>query len=178
MVFWCHHGTSKGTFDSACDSTKSFYRQQTPLKHKEVKTNQFSLPLGVEVTYGACFGSHYSYSLLDNTGAYYCHPERVGPASKNQTVMISMSGQNQDELCADITESARTYGTPGECACQTFGPGRAFCRMEVTNAKVDKQGKVAQLKAKIREWATCDQAKDPDCKPKPSRTVAIGGVRG
>lgn len=181
MVFWCHHGTARVTGDTACDPAKTYYRQQSALKpHGEpgsVKTNRYSLPIGADVTYGACFGSYGSFALLDNTGAYYCYPETVRTAGKDKTVMVQMAGQDQDKVCAALTDSASSFGRPGECACQTFGQRLAFCRMVVMDAKIDKPSLLARLKAMIRSSVTCEPGKDADCKPQPSRMVATG-VRG
>jgi len=177
MVFWCHHGDAKGTRDSACDRAKLFYTQQTLLKPLEVKSNRFSLPLSADVTFGACRGSYGSFSLLDNTSSYYCHPDRIGPAGKTETLVHTSQGHKPaEELCAEATAMAKEYGVASECACETF-QSFATCKVQSNGKGAKFPGFINGLKTFIRENLKCDPVADENCKPTPSRNIAIG-VRG
>ena len=71
---------------------------------------------------------------------------------------------------------AREYGDASECACETV-KSFATCKVQSTGKGAKFPGFISGLKQLIRESLKCDPITDENCKPKPSRYVAIG-VRG
>ena len=181
MVFWCHHGNSKGTRDAACNADKKFFRQQSLLVPGQVKSNRFSLPAGTELTYAACFGTWGSFTLLDGEGRYYCNPQRLPATGKDKKLLHTYRGDNVDEACAAATGAAQDYGVTSECVCESWGKG-SICRVESTGkGLVTDQTGLERLNAKIRkelrEATKCNPEKDKDCLPARNHRGGIG-IRG
>lgn len=178
IVFWCHHGDKKGTRDAACNPEKKFYRPSWPLKKDEVKTNRYQLPLNTEITYGACFGSWGSYTLLNGEGGYYCNPIRLPASGSERRVLHTFKGANIDEACVGALESARVYGRASECACETH-KSVSVCRVESTGKGMGDLTGAEKLRRKaieeLREASKCDPSTGVTCTPRPSANP--GGIR-
>ncbi|MEY3253121.1 MAG: hypothetical protein RL227_2094 [Pseudomonadota bacterium] len=181
VVFWCHNGTDKRSRNSACDPSKRLYRMNTPLAPDAVKVNRYMLPAGAQLTYGACFGSWYSFAVLDHTGRYLCLPQRNGGSGAEKKVVHTHKGPDVDSTCAAVTATAKTYGRVSECRCESHGTV-AVCRVESTGKGFDNSSLINDAKRKLRDLsqdpnlgdATCTQ---PPCAP-PGRRPGSSGVRG
>lgn len=169
MVFWCHHGDRKGTLDSACNAEKKFFRQQRPLKSEEIKSNRYSLPPNTEITYGACFGSYGSFTLLDGEGRYFCNPMRLPASGSERRLVHTHVGDSVDEACAEALSAARAYGRASECVCETRSRV-SVCRVESTGKGMGDPTGLQKLNARakeaLKEATKCDPAAEPDCRPR------------
>ena len=120
MLLW-HNSTGKEHCDSACDPSKGLYRMNTPLAPDAVKVNRYSLPAGAELTYGACFGSWYSFALLDHTGRYLCLPSAMVARGLRRRYLHTSKGPDVNSTCAEVTATAKSYGRISECRCESHG---------------------------------------------------------
>lgn len=68
VVFWCHDAQKRK--EGTCGEGNYYYRLNRTLKPGEVSINQYSLPLGANITHGACVGGYGAYKYTDNKGGY------------------------------------------------------------------------------------------------------------
>lgn len=75
-VMWCHSASQKsGTSSSQCNATTKFYQQSAWWEAGETRANQYSMPIGSTIWYGACSGGKYSQPSgkeVAPTGRYIC----------------------------------------------------------------------------------------------------------
>jgi hypothetical protein len=75
-VMWCHSPSkNKGTNGSQCNADSKFYQQGTWMDASETQANQYSMPIGSTIWYGACSGGKYSQPSgkeIAATGRYIC----------------------------------------------------------------------------------------------------------
>lgn len=171
IVFWCHADISVGSKSSACDPTKKLYKQNKLLKADEVTTSMFSLPKGAEIQYGACFGSYFSFELLDGEGNYLCKPERAKSDSRKSTLVHTVGRPLEEDACMAATASARPYGNPSECVCEQRGQMN-ICRVESDFKSGGSDSILASAKAELRKYAICKSENRSDCVA--SKYVSIG----
>lgn len=181
VVFWCHNSTGKVHRDSACDPSKGLYRMNTPLAPGAVKVNRSSLPAGAELTYGACFGSWYSFAPLDHTGRYLCLPERKGGSGAEKKVLHTSKGSDVDSTCAEVTATAKSYGRVSECRCERRGTV-AVCRVESTGKGFESSTWINDAKRQLRDQLQNTTPADTACTqspcPPPARWPGGSGIRG
>lgn len=79
-----------------------------------MKVNRYSLPTGSMLTFGACYGSHSSFAILDNAGHYLCFPQRVGGTGSQQKWLHTHKGEDIDTACAEAKAAAQAYGSTSE----------------------------------------------------------------
>jgi hypothetical protein len=171
IVFWCHTDAAPRSKSSACDSTKKLYKQNKLLKADEVATNNITLPKGAEVKYGACFGSYFSFELLDGEGNYICKPERVKSESQKARLAHTVGRPTEEDACKAATESARTSGNPSECVCEQRGQMN-ICRVE-SDFKSGVTNSILELaKTQLREFTRCKSENRNDCVG--PKSVSIG----
>ena len=171
IVFWCHDSSAAPSLSSACDPSKKFYRQNDVLKGEKIKRNHYSLPLGANITFGACYGSWGDYVLLDGEGHYACLPQRQAGSGAEKRLLHTRSGADADSTCAGLVQQAQTYGRVGECSCETRG-GVSLCRVESAGKGRDDATVIQELKNILK-----DQLRDGSSKGLPNRSVSTG-VRG
>lgn len=180
VVFWCHNSTGKAHRDSACDPSKSLYRMNTPLAPGAVKVNRYTLPAGSQLTYGACFGSWFSFALLDHTGRYLCLPQRNGGSGAEKRVLHTHKGPDVDSTCAAVTTTARSYGRVSECKCESHG-AVAVCRVESTGKGFDNNTWINDAKRQLRDQLQNNTLGDTACTqspcPPPAQWPGGSGVR-
>lgn len=70
-VLWCHNSPEQFARDGVCDTGGKYYQKHKVLEPGEVEENQFSLPAGARIFYGACEGGYYSTEQTSD-GAYRC----------------------------------------------------------------------------------------------------------
>jgi hypothetical protein len=180
IVFWCHNGTNKASRDSACDPGKRLYRMNSPLPPGAVKVNRFSLPLGTQLTYGACFGSWSAYALLDHTGRYLCLPQRAGGSGSEKRLLHTHQGPDVDSACAEATAAAQAFGRVSECSCESRG-ALAVCRVESTGKGFDSSSWINDARRQLRDVLQDPLPSDAVCKQlpcPPPRAKGGSGVRG
>ncbi len=170
MLFWCHDNTAKAHSESACDTNKRVYRQQTPLKPGEIKVNRYSLPAGSTLTFGACYGSYGSFAILDNAGNYLCFPQRVSSTDSQQKWLHTRKGDDIDTTCAEAKDSAKAYGSISECSCESRGK-IAICRVESIGkfSEDSRAGMIADAKRLLREAL---KNQEGTCAQSPCETLA------
>ena len=171
IVFWCHDSLGAPNKSSACDPDKKFYRQNSVLKSGDTKRNQYSLPLGANITFGACYGSWGDYVLLDGEGHFACLPQRQGGSGTEKRLLHTRAGADADSTCAGLVQQAQAYGRVGECSCETRG-GVSLCRVESAGKGRDDVTLIQELKKILK-----DQLRDGSSKDLPNRSVSTG-VRG
>ena len=75
-VMYCHSPSQKaGTNSSQCNATTIFYQQGTWMDPSQTKANQYTMPIGSTIWYGACSGGKYSLPSgkeVTPTGRYIC----------------------------------------------------------------------------------------------------------
>lgn len=75
-VMWCHSPSQKtGTGSSQCNATAKFYQQGGWWDAGETRANQYSMPIGSTIWYGACSGGKYSHPTgkeVTPKGRYIC----------------------------------------------------------------------------------------------------------
>jgi hypothetical protein len=171
IVFWCHADVGRGSRSSTCDPTKKLYQMNTLLKPEEVKTSKFSLPKDAEVQYGACFGSYFSFQLLDGEGNYICESERAKSDSGKQRLVHTVGRTSEEEACKVASELAQATSNPSQCVCEQRGKMN-ICRVESDFKPGGYASILASAKALLREYASCKSENRNDCKfPK---MVSIG----
>jgi len=71
-VVWCHLKETKATRRGVCGQKGKFYQKHDVLKPGQVKKNQYSLPLGTRINFGACYGGYYTTKQTGSRGSYSC----------------------------------------------------------------------------------------------------------
>ena len=171
IVFWCHADVGPGARSSACDPAKRLYRQNRVLKAEEVTTNRFSQPLGAEIQYGACFGSYFSFELLDGEGNYICKPEGTKSESGKSRLVHTAGRPSEDDACKAASELARGSGNLSQCVCEQRGQIN-ICRVESDFKSGGSESMLESAKTQLRKYTSCKSENRTDCVfPK---TVSIG----
>jgi len=70
-VIWCHFSNQRKHKDGVCGRKGKYYQKHRVLKPGEKTENQYSLPSGVRIKYGACFGKYFSAKQTTN-GRFRC----------------------------------------------------------------------------------------------------------
>lgn len=73
-VVWCHNSTKRGSGRSRCGRKGKHYQQHRSLEPGERYENQYSLPSGARISYGACYGGYYSTKVQGRS--YTCKTAR------------------------------------------------------------------------------------------------------
>lgn len=168
VVFWCHDDARRR--EGTCGDGNYYYRLNRTLKPGEVSINQYSLPLGANITHGACVGGYGAYKYTDNKGGYLCKPANAASGEAAITVSTA-SAATPDEACRKAKSMAGNGADPSECACDRRGQV-SFCRVQTSGAKPAGSA-VDAAREKLRELARC-KPEDKDCKSQPSRNVGTG----
>lgn len=162
IVFWCHAYAGSDTNSTACDPTKKLYKQNSLLKENEVKSNRYALPLGAKIHFGACFGSYFSFELLNGEGAYFCKPEREASEAAKPRMIHTVGRALEEEACEAASKSAAPYGHPSECICEQRGKIN-ICRVASDFESGGADAIFVAMKKKLREFASCNSELRKDC---------------
>ncbi|MGY8991507.1 MAG: hypothetical protein ACKVHL_07945 [Rhodospirillales bacterium] len=71
-VVWCHNKKTKATRRGVCGRKGKYYQKHDVIKPGQVKKNQYSLPLGTRINFGACYGGYYTTKHSGLSGRYTC----------------------------------------------------------------------------------------------------------
>lgn len=167
VVFWCHDAERRK--EGTCGDGRYYYRLNRTLKPGEVSINQYSLPLGANITHGACVGGYGAYKYTDNKGGYLCKPSNA--ASGKVTIVSTASAPTSDEACRKAQSIAGNGGNPSECACDRRGQV-SICRVQTSGPKPAGSA-IGTTKEKLRDLTKC-KPEDKDCKPPTRRNVGTG----
>ena len=63
LVAWCHNSNQRSSQRSRCGRNGRHYQQHAVLRPGERKANQYTLPKGARISYGACYGSYSSMKI-------------------------------------------------------------------------------------------------------------------
>ena len=72
VVFWCHQSKQRKSQNSKCGRKNKFFQQTKVLAAGGRTSNQYSLPNGARISYGACFGGYSSVKLKGSSRSYSC----------------------------------------------------------------------------------------------------------
>lgn len=69
-VFWCHNSSDPDLLGGKCGS-QPFYRRDKLLQPNATYSSK-DLPIGANITLGACYGNYSSYTFTNDSGGFSC----------------------------------------------------------------------------------------------------------
>lgn len=175
VVIWCHDRDQQGYRNGLCGEGKNYFRMNRTLEPGEVMNNQFSLPLGANISFGACFGGYGSFKRLEQAGQYLCKPD---PA-KAAVDISSATAASEALACKKARAMAQGAGndTPGNCECKPLGTQaqRVTCRVKSASKPTDASALQKAGKALRESLDTCDPAKNSLCPARNQAAQRNGG---
>jgi len=177
-VIWCH-GPSDKNRSTECGNKGKYFQQNTVLEKDDFEENQYSLPLGATIIYGACEGSYGTTTPVgkNTQNEYYCKAQK-NAVGETTPFTITTSGQSRDEACTRAQDLAsESSQLPGECACE-LRSSLYICRVQSIGPKPKESPADALIRKtheKVREETKC-KPEDTDCHKK--KLTNPGGRRG
>ncbi len=176
VVIWCHDRDQQGYRNGLCGKGKNFFRMNRTLEPGEALNNPFSLPLGANIPFGACFGGYGSFKRLEQEGQYLCKPEPIKAAVEISSASAPSKALACEKARAMANGNDLGTGMPGDCECTpSTRAKRVTCRVKSLSKPRDASV-LEKARQGVRETlATCDPAKDRVCPVRNQTAQGNGG---
>ena len=169
VVAWCHQASdAKGTLSSLCNGgdNRRLFRMSKILNPGQTNRNRYSLPVGSNISFGACFGSFGDFQRVGSAGHYAC--SLYGQLEGRVMSRSMAAAATELQACAKARSVA---GSSEACDCENRSETVVTCSVS-TKQELPASTFPGLVKTLLRNLLKCEPSEGDVCEIPPTHKAA------